>query len=264
MVDSDQTSTGGPCPGPFGDRVVIVARRVLGWLKGLFDVDRILVVATVLGLGVAAGCSVVIAKLLDDVMGGEDAAQLDPRILSVVVEHRNDALTSFFTTVTNLGDPLVVTAVAVFVVVALLPVNRRLATVVALSTTGTVVITTVAKAVVDRPRPPEALWLDVASGPAFPSGHSAQSVALYGAIALVVWHLARPLWVRLGAVLVAASIALAVGASRVYLAVHWPSDVLCGWAIACLWLMMLLLIGWALPRWWGHHNTGAIWNLSAR
>ncbi|MCZ7630839.1 MAG: phosphatase PAP2 family protein [Microthrixaceae bacterium] len=191
-------------------------------LKALFDVDRFLVVATVVGLGVAAGCSVVIAKLLDDVMGAEDAARLDPRILAVVVEHRSEALTSLFSRATNLGDPLVVTVVAVVVVVMLLAVNRRLALLVVASTTGTVVITTVAKAVVDRPRPPEALWLDVAAGPAFPSGHAAQSIALYGAIAVVVWRLVRYWWVRIPVLVVAAAIGLAVGLSRVYLGSTGP------------------------------------------
>ncbi len=53
---------------------------------------------------------------------------------------------------------------------------------------------------------------------------------------------------RLAFVAVAVIIAIGVGASRVYLAVHWPSDVACGWAVAALWLVTLLLIGWARPR----------------
>lgn len=233
-------------------------------LKELFDADRVLVAATVIGLGVAAGCSIVIAKLLDDVMDAEEAAHLDPRILAWVVEHRTEVLTSFFTSVTHLGDPLVVTVVTVVMVISLVRWYRRLALFMVASTLGTVVITTVAKQVVDRPRPPEVLWLDAAVGPAFPSGHSAQSVALYGAIAVVVWRLARTWWVRITALAIAASIGFAVGVSRVYIAVHWPSDVLCGWAVAGLWLTILLLIGWALPRWRGLHAAGFFDGLSVR
>lgn len=47
-----------------------------------------------------------------------------------------------------------------------------------------------------------------------------------------------------------AALAGAIGVSRIYLGVHWMSDVVCGWAVASLWLVTLLLIGWAGPRIW--------------
>jgi len=50
-------------------------------------------------------------------------------------------------------------------------------------------------------------------------------------------------WIALGIV-----VALAIGASRVYLGVHWTSDVVCGWAIATAWLLALVVIGWSRPR----------------
>ncbi len=211
--------------------------------------DSVLVMATTVGLVVVAACSVVIAKLLDDVMGADDSAQRDPRMLNWVVDHRTDPLTTFFRAVTHLADPIVVIVVATVATLVLFRSrHRRLALLVAVSTAGTAMITTVAKMAVDRARPPQQLWLGAASGPAFPSGHSAQSVALYGVLAVVVWSLTLSPAVRIGAVVGALLIAVAVGTSRVYLAVHWPSDVLCGWAVAALWLTTLLMIGWSLPQ----------------
>ena len=49
-------------------------------------------------------------------------------------------------------------------------------------------------------------------------------------------------------IVVAPLVALSVGASRIYLAVHWTSDVICGWAVATTWLATLLLVEWAGPR----------------
>jgi undecaprenyl-diphosphatase len=52
---------------------------------------------------------------------------------------------------------------------------------------------------------------------------------------------------RVAVVVAAVVAALLVGPSRVYLGVHWPSDVLYGWAVATLWLASLLLVGWFRP-----------------
>jgi undecaprenyl-diphosphatase len=198
---------------------------------------------------VVAGSALVVAKLLDDVMGADDVAQRDPRITEWLVEHRTDAWTSFFRAVTHLGDPLVVAAVAATVALGLFALRRRrLAVMVLVSTAGTAVITTVAKLAVDRGRPPPALWLTTASGPAFPSGHAAQSVALWGALVVVVWASVRSPAVRLAAAALAGMAFLGVGVSRVYLGVHWASDVLCGWAVATMWVTVLVLLGWSLPR----------------
>ena len=91
-----------------------------------------------------------------------------------------------------------------------------------------VVAVHVAKDVVGRPRPPDRLT--GASGQAYPSGHAAYSTA-YAALAVVIAGV-RTTMSRRGA-LIAAGVAIAaiVGLTRVYLRVHWWSDVLGGWAL---------------------------------
>ncbi len=239
----------GETDGSGATRAARSVRQIADEVRAVFDSDRFLLGVTAVGLGVVAACSIVIAELLDDVMGAEGAARRDPKVLSWMLEQRTDALTTLFRTVTHLADPMVVVLVAVTVTLVLLRAHRRrLALLVAASTVGTAVITAVAKLAVDRSRPPQVLWLADATGAAFPSGHAAQAVALYGALAVVVWTLVRPLSLRIASVVLAGVIAVAVGVSRMYLAVHWASDVLCGWAIAALWVTTLLLIGWSLPR----------------
>ena len=188
-------------------------------------------------LVIAAGCSVVIAKLLDNVMGGGEDTEVDVLVLDWVVAHRTAPITTFARAVTHLGDPLVVTLLVSVVTVVLLIVRRpRLALFLVACTLGTALLTTAAKYGVDRVRPPQQLWLSAANGPAFPSGHSSQAVALYGALAVIGGSLFSRIAVRYGLVATAALVAMLVGTSRAYLGVHWLADVVAGWAVAALWM----------------------------
>ncbi|MEV0413546.1 phosphatase PAP2 family protein [Streptomyces sp. NPDC050448] len=88
---------------------------------------------------------------------------------------------------------------------------------------------------VARPRPPVADWAAHASGFAFPSGHATTSAIVAGLLAWAARRAAAPATARL-CWAVAACWAIAVGLSRIYLGVHWPTDVLGGWLYALTWL----------------------------
>ncbi|MEU7257075.1 phosphatase PAP2 family protein [Streptomyces rimosus] len=98
------------------------------------------------------------------------------------------------------------------------------------------------KALVDRPRP---VWpdpVDSAGYAAFPSGH-AMTAAVAGGLALWLLRLygARRAWRRAAAALVAVSVA-GVGLTRVYLGVHWATDVLGGWLLGGAWVAVAALV----------------------
>ncbi|GAA3851229.1 hypothetical protein GCM10022403_098410 [Streptomyces coacervatus] len=103
-----------------------------------------------------------------------------------------------------------------------------------------------------RARPAPADWATHVSGFAFPSGHTTTSALTAGLLCWAVTRRARPDLARTTCTL-AVCWAAAVGATRVYLGVHWVSDVIAGWLLAAAWLG---LCAWASARWLPGELTG--------
>ncbi len=109
-----------------------------------------------------------------------------------------------------------------------------------LSVATSAVAAVVIKTLVARARPPQEFWAYTESGFSFPSAHAAMSLAFYGFLIWLLWrsNLSRA-WRTLGAVILSLLI-LAIGFSRLYLGVHYFSDVLGGYVVGalCLWLAL--------------------------
>ena len=240
-------------PGP---RLRVLLHRMREWIDAVPPVVLVVGVLAVAVAVVVAGGALV-SEVVDEVMVGAGAGQPDDRIATWVRGLRTPGLTTFFRTVTHLSDVWFVTGVVVLVAATLL-LRRQLGMAVAVLTAsaGAAVITTLVKEFVGRARPPVVGRLVEAVGEAFPSGHSSQAVACYGALALVVAATTSRPAVRVTAPVVAVVVALTVGVSRVYLGVHWPSDVLSGWIVGLAWLAAVAVVSWVLrhvdrPRgWW--------------
>lgn len=105
---------------------------------------------------------------------------------------------------------------------------------------GAVALYALVKPLVGRPRPTLGPLVSTATGYSFPSGHATQAAAVYGAL-VIVWTRHATSVSRTAQAWAAATVGVfLVGASRVYLGVHWPTDVLAGWALGAFWLAALL------------------------
>ncbi|HEX2134056.1 MAG TPA: phosphatase PAP2 family protein [Actinophytocola sp.] len=168
--------------------------------------------------------------------------ELDTALRQWMLAHRSSGLNTAATVVTTTGSSLVLAPVAgVLALVLGLRGRRSDALLVGVTALGAVVLGPLLKTVIERPRPPED-HLVVVNSFAYPSGHSLTSMAVLGVLtALAVRHLpAGP--TRTAAVTAGTLLITAVGISRVYLGVHWPTDVLAGWLVGAVWLGVCLLL----------------------
>ena len=156
--------------------------------------------------------------------------------------------------VTDTASPLTVTLVTTAVVISLAFARRWwLAVWLAVTVAGGGLLNTLVKAAIERVRPPSTGELTAAHGFSFPSGHTESATVTYVAVVLVVgWSLWRPLApVRRATAMAVTALVGAVGLSRVFLGVHWPSDVLGGWLLGTAWVTgatAILLAAMPRPR----------------
>lgn len=101
-----------------------------------------------------------------------------------------------------------------------------------------------------RPRPELVPHIVEVSSASFPSGHSMMSAVTYLTLAVMLARTERRIRIRVFYIVVAAILTMLVGLSRVYLGVHWPSDVLGGWSLGAAWALGV----WLLARRMGEHG----------
>lgn len=200
----------------------------------------------VVGLATVALAAVAVGTLVDDVTDGDGVAVLDHPVARFVATHRALPLTTVMKAVSTAGGPVGITAIALAAGLIMGIAWRSWTPAIVLSVTGAGVIglTIVFKAALGRARPPLAQAVAAADGFGFPSGHAATAAAVCGAAAWLCstrmrsWRARTAVWAG------AAMLAVLVGISRVYLGVHWTTDVIGGWFFGVLW-MAVVISAWA-------------------
>jgi membrane-associated phospholipid phosphatase len=176
--------------------------------------------------------------LAEKVHGNNAALQrIDTSIHDWAVHERTSSATTFFTIMTTIGGPVGL-AVLLTIIGIILAIRRRWSWLIylAVTTGGGALLNLELKRYFARARPVAAEMLRRANGYSFPSGHAMGSAVAFGALSYLAFRTIRS-WPAKAAVIaffyaLVASIAL----SRVYLGVHWISDVLAGVTIGTVWV----------------------------
>ena len=229
----------------FADAVEVLALLlVAGWLGALALVarrrGRDARSAPVLAGGAAAvlfGGQATLADAVDDAGGG--ATRVDTAVAAFAAGHRTPALTVLAETWNVAGGLLGLTVLAAGAAGALLlRGHRREAALAAAAPAAAGVLGLAAKLGYDRARPPVAGHLVAVTDSSLPSGHTLDATIVLGVLAVVAVSLVRGRLART-AVVAAAGAGIAVaGVARVYLGVHWATDVVAGWLLGGAWVAL--------------------------
>jgi membrane-associated phospholipid phosphatase len=159
--------------------------------------------------GAVAIFAAMFLKLADSVRETDFVVRVDQHTMNFVLDHRLDWISRIARVVTQVGGTWVVTFVIVVAAAILIRRHRYLdAGFVAVSSIGTAILVAIAKQIIGRPRPAVSHRLVAATGAAFPSGHAAQSVGCYGALAVIILFATRTTKVRWSTILGAMTIVL--------------------------------------------------------
>jgi membrane-associated phospholipid phosphatase len=188
-----------------------------------------------------ATCLVILLGLswLGQEVWEQEAFGFDTTVLLWIHQWANPGLDAVMLKITALGNPEFVVPLVVLSVGWLWWKHRRLeAKIFAIACLGASILNQELKLFFAKPRPE--LWtrLITENTFSFPSGHALGSLVLYGLLAyiLAVQFPKFSRWIYCGAV----GLIAAIGLSRLYLGVHWPTDILAGYAVGFLWLMICI------------------------
>ncbi|MGY2085783.1 phosphatase PAP2 family protein [Blastococcus sp. SYSU DS0539] len=192
------------------------------------------------GAAALTGVLVVLGLLVTAVLGDTALGRFDRAAVRAAVDLRSETLTDVTTAVSRLsGTPMVIAVSLSLVVVALAVTGSwRPVAFVVVTVLGELGIYFVVSQAVSRARPSVAdLTSGLPTAASWPSGHAAAAVAIYGALAALVVTCARSRW-RWAVLAVPLLVAPAVALSRIYVAAHYPTDVLAGLVLGTVWVLV--------------------------
>lgn len=183
------------------------------------------------GIGIVIFITMVVLLLTGNV------TSLDNSIYNTIISSKSDAMTMFMTIITMMCDTEFIIVATLLLV--LLIKNKKMGGMIASNVVLCSVINTIIKHIFLRPRP-VGIKLIEQGGYSFPSGHSMMAVAFYGLLIYIIWNTKwRNVW-KIFTTTLLVMLILLIGISRIYVGVHFASDVIAGLSISLSYLIIFI------------------------
>ena len=181
-------------------------------------------------------CLIVFLFILENVFDNEIII-FDTNIYNTISLVKTDIITGIFKVITEFGDAMVLILIALVSLV--LVKNKKIGTAISLNLASIGLLNYILKNIIQRPRP-EDFRLVEESGYSFPSGHSMASMAFYGLIIYFVFKNVKNKAVRNIICIILSILIVLIGISRIYLGVHYASDVIAGFLVSIAYLVVYI------------------------
>lgn len=217
-----------------------VDARLLNGRLGTIEPGEYLVLHVTTGFVVMFVALATFFELADEFALDEELGRFDHALAQTLRLTVSESTYQFFAWVTRLGDVLVLTILCIAVALGLAWRRRGLLLAGFLTTViGNAVLTRALKALFQRTRPLHDHGFATAEGWSFPSGHSSGALVVYGMLAYLAIRATDRHW-HLPIVMLVIALILSVGSSRIFLQVHFFSDVIAGFCVGAAWLAVCI------------------------
>ena len=191
------------------------------------------------GFALAALILIFFVWLSEDALK-HDMLRFDEQVRAAVHQHARPALTRLMIVASDVGStPGLLLQVLLAAAYFWIRGQRLQAVFIALSISGAILLTSVLKIAFHRARPEPFFGLATPRSYSFPSGHALESFCVYAMLAHLLAPNARTFGRRVAIWTLASLVFLLIGFSRIYLGVHYPTDVIAGYAAGAVWIATL-------------------------
>lgn len=171
-------------------------------------------------------------------VSGHRALPFDLQIRQAAHEHASPVLTRLMIILSAIGEPYVLLPLGGFVFYGFWRAGlKHSAALFVIAMCGALAIEQILKFAVHRPRPEAFFGYPLPTSYSFPSGHAAQSLTWFGTLAALISPLLHSGWKKVLLWLAALAMIVGIGFSRIYLGVHYPTDVIAGYIAALFWVL---------------------------
>lgn len=207
-----------------------------------YDVTLPYVITLIIALIIVVGGINLFVELTES-LKTDLLADYDQQIAAYVISHRNPELTKYFIFVTHVGDIYGYAAVLIaFTLMSIFVFKNwkyiiQIVLVLILSAVSNLML----KRFIDRARPGIEHMVSVETL-SYPSGHAMSAMAFYGFLIYLFYRFKINIFLKIGVILLLGLLILSIGLSRIYLGVHFPSDIAGGYIAGFIWVVFCVLL----------------------
>lgn len=208
-------------------------------------VGAIIFLEIVIGIFLSIVSLIIFADITKDVLQQETMV-LDTSLSQMVYALRNPSLTQIMIFVSFLGADFILFSAGILTILLTWKKHKHEAILFVLLLTIGLLINILLKVIFQRPRPDFDPILDLSSSYSFPSGHAMNSFIFYAILSYFVYHFTHKKLLSILVAICSLALVLLIGFSRVYLGVHYPSDVVAGFIAGFFVFMTAIVLNWLL------------------